>query len=627
MTGLRTQVASAFLAIATSIGASAQPDARLRVESLPIPGGAEFDTLLAKLPDGGDLPMVSILVDTLGDADPSNDVLKNVWVLTYARPTLMQRIVAGLPFMYLRAGSHHRRENAVPSSILDMSSVGHNTWLKLIRAIAQSEFLDPIGMPVRASSRAYASNTLDFRNEHVWQALDVLSAAQEQGTGALSHDELEQVQARLLLSTRFFGDLVSESYLPIVYDEDREARIQARQHNWELLRQKAEENGLYFQSLTLGFSKDANVLLWAERPTPGRSAHVAFNSNLLGIDDPFEGNWLEKWKGYMETWTLDENGSRVDPATAGSRTAVMVPVALYSLDYPTAPLLLIDFRQPLKAKRREMIRRATDQVVTGVLGITTFGNLEYFAAKTTWTIIRRRHGAAVDRAPRLRAYSQLRHGLNLDASLDPKLRRELLRRAEGLGLNPFEDGVETEAQLARDQYAALRVYAAAPNGLAKKLDAGRSREIARRVHTAPALAFLRLTSIATLGIYKHKETMTPMLLASLDRQRRFAWNRRFLEDVVDSSPRPEIAHNIEQVRHSLDAITEIGQNSGEFREASEDLVRRVLALTSDDATRRLCVDCLARLAVPSRDRLPVPSRDREGAVVKSKTPMITGSAQ
>src|SRR5260370_5509851 len=294
MAGLGTLGASAFLAMAAGIGAYAQkPDARLRVESLPVPGGAELDTLIAKLPDGGELPMVSILVDTLGDADPSNDVLKNVWVLTYARPTVMQRIVAGLPFMYLRAGSLHRRENSVPSPMLDMSSVGHNAWLKLIRSVAQSEFLDPIGMPVRASSRAYAGNALDFRNEHVWQALNVLSAAEEQGTGALSQDELERVQARLLLSTRFFGDLVGESYLPIVYDKDREARIQARQHNWELLRQKAEENGLYFQSLSLGFSKDANVLLWAERRPPGSREHVAFNSRLMGIDDPFDGNCLE----------------------------------------------------------------------------------------------------------------------------------------------------------------------------------------------------------------------------------------------------------------------------------------------------------------------------------------------
>ncbi len=609
MTDLRTFLASALLAVVAGIGALAQTtDTRIRVERLTVPDGAEIDTLIAKLPDGGELPMVGILVDTMGDADPSNDVVKNVWVLTYARPTAAQRIVAGLPFVYVRAGTPHRRETSVPVSILDMSSVSQNVWLKLIRAVAQSEFLDPIGMPVRASSRAYSGNTADFRNEHVWQALNVLSAAQEEDlAGALSPDELEKVQARLLLSTRLFGDLVGESYLRVAYDKDREARLQARQHNWELLRQKAEENGLYFQPLTLGFTKDANALLWAERRPPGTREHVTFNSKLMGIGDPFEGDWLDKWKGYTETWTLDENGSRTEAGTAGSRTAEMVPIALYGLDYPTAPLLLVDFRQPLKAKRHEMIRRALDQVATGVLGITTFGNLEYFAAKTTWTFIRRRHGAAVDRTARLRAYSQFRHGLNLDASLDPKLRRELLCRAEGLGLNPFEDGVQTEAQLARDQYAALCAYATAPNGLAKKLAAGRSTEVAHRVHSGPALALFRMTSIATLGIYKHKETMTPVLLADLDRQRRFAGHTRVLVEVGGSSPRLEVAYHIEHVRRSLDAITQIGQDGDEFKEASEELVMRVLARTSDDSTRRLCVDCLERLAVQKRARIETPA--------------------
>src|SRR5260370_34113638 len=101
MDGVRTLAVSAFLAVVACIGAPGPaPDARLRVESLPVPGGAEFDTLIAKLPGGGELPMVSILVDTLGDADPSNDVLKNVWVLTCARPTLMQPVAAGLAFVY-----------------------------------------------------------------------------------------------------------------------------------------------------------------------------------------------------------------------------------------------------------------------------------------------------------------------------------------------------------------------------------------------------------------------------------------------------------------------------------------------------------------------------------------------
>jgi hypothetical protein len=575
----------------------------IRVERIDVPGGAEIDTLICDLPNGGgELPLVSVLVDTLGDSDPSNDALRNVWVLTYARPTITQRIVAGFPFMYVRAGSPHRRENSVPSTIFDMSSAGRYTSIKLLRAVVQSEVLDPIGLPVRASSRAYSSNTSDFRNEHVWQALNVMAAANDQDlTGALSEDELHRIQARLLLSTKIFGDLVADSYLTIAFEKDRNTQIQFRQHNWELLRQQSEENGLYFEPLKLGLANVSsanvsNVLVWAERHPPTARPAFSFHSKFLGIDDPYEGDWLEKWKGYTEKWALDESGSRVEPGTPGSRTVEMVPVALYGLDYPTAPLLLLDFRQPFKAKRHEMMRRAADQVVTGILGITAFGNLEYFAAKQTWTFIRRRHGAAVDRSARLRAYSQLRHALFLDESLDPTLRRDLARRIDGLGLNPFEDSIETEAQLARDQYSALRAYAAAPNGLAQKLDRARAREVARQFHSQPALVMIRVASITTLGLYKHNDKMTPELLADLDRQRRFAWHRRFLEEAINSTPQPEVTYNIDQMRRSVDAITQIGQDSEQYRASSQELVRRVLAQTADNTMRQRCVECLQKLA-------------------------------
>jgi hypothetical protein len=407
---------------------------------------------------------------------------------------------------------------------------------------------------------------------------------------------MQRLQARLLLSTHLFGDLVSESYLPTAFEKEREAQILFRQHNWELLRQQAEQNGLYFQPLTLGYAKDANALLWVERQ-PAFSRPPDFDARFLGIANPWEGNWLEKWKGYSEQWTLDDSGARVPAGTPGSHVAEMVPLALYSLDHPKAPLLLVDFRQPSNPKRHEALRRGFDQLTTGVLGLTTFGNLEYFAAKTTWTFIRRRHGAAVDRSARLRAYAQVRHSLFLDDSLDPKLRHELLRRVDGYGLNPFEDGINEEAKLAREQYAALRTYVLSPDGLSRKVDRARSREIASRVHSGPALAFLRVASISTLGLYRHTERMTPDILAELDRQRRFAWHKRFLERVIDSTPRTEVAYNTEQVQRSLDAIADIAEQDAFFRGAGEELVRRVLAQTSDEQTRRRCYECLEKLAM------------------------------
>lgn len=570
------------------------PGDQIRLERIEVPGGAEVDTLIADLPgDAGDFPLISILLDTMGDSDPTNDIVRNVWVLSYARPTVGQRMVAALPFVYVRAGSSHRREDSVPASILDMSS-GPNTWVKVAHVVTQSEILDPIDMPVRASTRAYSGNSGDFRSEHVFQAMNVLSAVHEGDLpSGLSPDDLERVQARLYLSTRLFGDLVRESYLTTAFEKARDEQIRFRQHNWELLRQKAEQNGLYFQSLKLGLGNDSTVLLWAEREAP---ASTPFNGQLLGIGNPFEGNWLAKWKGYTETWTFDEDGSRVTAATPTTHDAVMVPVALYSLDYPTAPLLLIDFRKPLTPKSHEAIRRAADQVATGILALTTFGNLEYFAAKTTYTFVRKRQGAAVDRSARLRAYSQFRSALFLDDSLNPGLRTDLLRRVDRFGLNPFEDSMQTEAQLARDQYTALRAYATSPKGLERKLERGRSREIARQLHSEHALVMYRVATIGSFGIYRHSDPMTPELLADIDRRRRFAWNKRLLEQMIDSSPEPEVANNVDQMQRSLDVITQIGEEDADLRASSEALVRRVQSKTSDEAMRRACADCLQRLA-------------------------------
>jgi ribosomal protein S13 len=275
----------------------------------------------------------------------------------------------------------------------------------------------------------------------------------------------------------------------------------------------------------------------------------------------------------------------------------MVPIALYNLDYPKAPLLLVDFREPSRPKRHEAMRRGLDQLTTGILGLTTFGNLEYFAAKTTWTFVRRRHGAAVDRSARLRAYSQLRHSLFLDDSLDPRLRSDLLRRVDGLGLNPFEDGMETEARLAREQFAALRTYARSETGLTIKIEQARSNEIARRLHSKTMLALYRLASITTFRAYRHTERLTPELMADLDRQRRFAWHKRYLEEVIASTPQAEVTYNTGEVQRSLDAITTIGEESSEFRGPSEELVRRVLAQTSDADMRRRCYECLEKLGL------------------------------
>jgi hypothetical protein len=49
-----------------------------------------------------DLPLVSVLRDTLGDQTNENDRVTYVWLLTYALPRFGQRILSAVPFFYWR---------------------------------------------------------------------------------------------------------------------------------------------------------------------------------------------------------------------------------------------------------------------------------------------------------------------------------------------------------------------------------------------------------------------------------------------------------------------------------------------------------------------------------------------
>jgi hypothetical protein len=51
-----------------------------------------------------DVPLVSVVRDTLGDQTSENDCVTYVWLLTYARPRVRQRILSAIPFFYWRAG-------------------------------------------------------------------------------------------------------------------------------------------------------------------------------------------------------------------------------------------------------------------------------------------------------------------------------------------------------------------------------------------------------------------------------------------------------------------------------------------------------------------------------------------
>ena len=447
-----------------------------RWESRPVPGGAELLTLfgaarpsLAGRPP--EIPIVSVLRDPRSKPS-ANDRLRYVWIHSYTRPSWIQHAAAALPFFYRHAEQRQEVGSGPPKPVLDLAHPARGVWLKLAEIGIQNFLLDGAGVAFRATSRSYRGNVNDDRALHIDQTLAALSEIDGNPAEqpAIPREALEIIIGRLTLMSRTLGGLVGQSALPAVYRRERSQTVRNLAHNWDLLRQCAEDDGLYFEPLALpGGSAPAHALIWVSREQLAASPQHPFDSKFLGIANPWPDERLRDWKGYTETRYVQENGAWSATPIPGSRAVQMIPLALYSLDYPKAPLLLVDFRDDWKPKYHELLRRTCFDVVRSVLGISPWSNLSWLAAETSWNFVRDRHGAAVNRAKRLRAYSRFREYLALNNSLSPDLRDVLRDRLRMLEFNPLDNGSEHEARIAWQQYTALVRYAEDPNGLARRL--------------------------------------------------------------------------------------------------------------------------------------------------------------
>ncbi|HMF79601.1 MAG TPA: hypothetical protein VK604_28320, partial [Bryobacteraceae bacterium] len=159
----------------------------------------------------GGVPLVSVLRDTLGDSTVENDRITYVWLLTYTRPNLARRLLSAVPFFYWRVGGRPSVKvgNSVPKPLMDLSTPRHPVIAGVGRQIVQWTTLDPMTMPVRASSRAYGSNESDNERLHLEEAVDYLrSAPVSDGPEALTQTQLDTMIARLPLRKKLLGGFV-----------------------------------------------------------------------------------------------------------------------------------------------------------------------------------------------------------------------------------------------------------------------------------------------------------------------------------------------------------------------------------------------------------------------------------
>ena len=610
---------------------------QFRIEQMPLINGAELLTIFGRL-DGMrgegrpalEVPLISIVRDTLGDSDPENDRLRYVWMLTYTQPTAAKRIAAAIPFLYQRLGNKMHASKR-PTSIIDLANIRQQTWNKFFWLGLQNVFLDTFGLPLKASSRSYRRNLADYRSAHMMQALSILGtyenlrqrlrdesellasrqpfggsdtflnrdvAVSDAGTPLLAGSppgfttsEMLELRARLILSDKIFGGLLGPGNFKSTVEKRTERTIDIRGHNWEMLRQRAEAEGLYFEPLTMPDGTATHALLWIAKrdlTQPDRG----FNGRFLNIANPWNDPRLRNWSGYTQTRYFDSEGRAVTQSNPMARGVEMIPLALYGLDHPKVPAVLIDFRNGFNPKKRELSRRIWHDVAKNIFSLSSFGNIPYFLGRSTYDFVTGRRGMDINQPSRLQSYSELKLLLSFNGSIDPKLRREIERRLENVSLNPLSNDNQAEIQLARQQYDSLIDYARNPDGLPAKIERDRRTEMVPLKHGRAARIFFTLGNVLTFGRYVHCENATPELTARMELARRVEHHAQLLSAVAKSSPQIEVVWDMNTVRRSLQFLADqgAGANGSAARAASA-----IFQRTNDEEARRLCLDALYKI--------------------------------
>ena len=571
----------------------------LRLERIEVPGGAELITVHAKLSglesteNDKWIPLVSILRDTLGDNNPENNRLRYVWPLTYTRPTIKQRLAASIPFFYARIGNKEKLTKTPPPA-MDLAEPESEVWNKIFWTALQNILLDTYGTPIKASTSSYRRNNSDYRRSHIIRALSVLALYQAvKGEEVFTPAEMATMQARLLLSEKTFGGLVDDSNLQNYYAKKTAQTRDERGHNWELLRQRAEAESLYFEPLMMPDGSATHALLWiAKRDLVNQQDSPRYHGRFLNIANPWTDKRLLNWHGYIETRYFDSENHLVDSQTPGAEAVEMIPLGLYGLDNPKIPMLLVDFRDNYNPKKREMSRRVLNDVTRNLLSLSKAGNLPFFLGRTVFDFVTGRRGMDINQSSRLHTYSQLKLLLALDESMKPELRSEISGRLETVSLNPFENGLNAEASVALAQYDALVAFAKDPQGLAAKVERDRRAELMPLEHGAKAQFAFRLMNVLTFGKYVHREEHASDMEDRLDIARRLQYHTNFLQQITKSSADIYITWNLEDVRRSLRFISEHGSEAGAKAAGA---TAKIFARTKDDETRRACLDSLSRI--------------------------------
>jgi hypothetical protein len=581
--------------------------ATLRFESLPVPGGAELLTLFLKddTTDGSEkteIPLVSILRDTLGNPDPQVHRLRYLWVHTLATPSIRQRIAAAIPFMYSRVGNAGTQLGHAPSPAMDLSTRDDRLWKNIWGFAVKGATLDPGFALVDMAVQTYGRNKSSYmKMQFARAAIAVDMTDPSANEMILSNLEYRQIQGQLAQRSKALASILNDDQLERFHLKEMIAMRQVCARNWELLRQRAEAEGLYFEPLLLPDGTATHVLLLAAREDLDKKHHPHFDDRFLSIAKPWGDKELLNWTGPTEVRYFDDENRPVSEGKEGARRVELIPLALYGLDHPKIPALLIDFRKPLNAKRRELSRQAMKELGTRLYTGSGYVSLMLSVGRTTVGFVSRRTGVDLFQPSREESYSQLKMVLSSSPGLSGRMRAEIARRIEYVAVNPLENDVETETELARNQYQALVEYAQRPGGLQADLDRERRAELANMERGHAARFLIRLSAIGTFGAYTHRDHVRPDLELLLDSQRRRSIQMAFLQDALKSGSHMDVDWDPGKVR---DNLRDLAFGISPPGDVLADTTFRIFVQSHDDETRQVCLDTLYRLDTgPSRKKL------------------------
>jgi hypothetical protein len=575
-------------------------DLPFSVETLKLDSGCELVTIFYRLngtfdkPDGSGerspVPLVSVLRDTLGDNIKENDKLSYVWMLTYTSPSTMQKLMSAVPFYYRRGPSKKAAGATVPPPIANMSGSSSQLFETILWQIVRRGYAGGKPKMIWGSWRA---NHAQYKRSAIAEALTILSLY-EQVTGekGLTDTELADVKTRLGLTDKTFGGMVlRENYLRAndkMYLEGKANVGQTR----ELLRRFTEAQGLYFEPLEMpdGSAKHAIAWVFAEdlQTNKGRQ----WEGRFLNIKSPWGDERLLNWNGYSEVRWFDADSREVPANTLGAVSKTLIPLAIYGLDHPKIPIILVDFRDVGNPKKREMTTRVFDDITGNVLSIAQGGGMGVTLGKFLYGFVTGRRGMDLNQPYRVRAYSQLKMILAMDESLKEQFRREVDQRLEKLSINPLENDLADELNLARGQYKNLVEYARSPEGLTKKLEKDRIREMTLAAHGGKMPKKYSILQAVTFGLYKHRLKPTPELMAKADLRRQLDFHERRIRETAYFSVRPEVDANVRELIESLNFVAEKGNEAG-GRTATA--ISKIFASTLQDDIRNACLAGLFRM--------------------------------